>query len=304
MVGRLAWDFTWPEDLERDRIEHGRLLRGEIAVYIREKRYLRRDGGPIWGRASGMIVPALDGRREGMMVSVIEDIDERYKARMALEENTRALELVVGERTAALRQRDLLLRETYHRVKNNLQLIDSFLVLQRRVLKDPQAKDALQSLRGRVHALGLVHHQLMTSKDLATFDIAPFLRELVDNILESGATTGINLSVTATPMVAGLDLAIPLGLLVTELVTNAVKHAFPSGKGNIKVSFTHEDSDILLVVSDDGSGMIGTKAASSSGTGLGTSILAGLVHQLEGSMTMRDEHGVTVEVRIKKRVVS
>lgn len=179
---------------------------------------------------------------------------------MALEESASALTEIASQRTEALAQRDVLLREVYHRVKNNLQLIDSCLVMQGRVLTDPHAKLSLKSLRGRVHALGLVHHQLMAAKDLATFDFAPFLKELVDNIVQSGPENDVNLTVIAEPIVMGLDLAIPLGLIVTELVTNAVKRAFPAGRGNIVVRFTHRGDDIWLLVSDDGRGMAAAKA--------------------------------------------
>src|SRR3546814_7139449 len=82
------------------------------------------------------------------------------------------LEGMVEERTAALRQRDLLLREVYHRVKNNLQIIDGMVMMQARQLKDQAAKDSLQALRSRIYALGLVHQPLMAPRDLQTFDIA------------------------------------------------------------------------------------------------------------------------------------
>src|SRR3546814_11471499 len=98
------------------------------------------------------------------------------------------LEGMVEERTAALRQRDLLLREVYHRVKNNLQIIDGMVMMQARQLQDQAAKDSLQALRSRIYALGLVHQQLMASRDLQPFAIAPFLEELSGHIIEGGAT--------------------------------------------------------------------------------------------------------------------
>src|SRR3546814_17591258 len=94
------------------------------------------------------------------------------------------LEGMVEERTAALLQRDLLLREVYHRVKNNLQIIDGMVMMQARQLQDQAAKDSLQALRSRIYALGLVHQQLMASRDLKTFDIVPFLEDLSGPIIE------------------------------------------------------------------------------------------------------------------------
>jgi two-component sensor histidine kinase len=241
-----------------------------------------------------------------LMIAVIEDIDERYKSQVALQAAKQELEVVVMERTNALRQRDLLLREVYHRVKNNLQLIDSLLVMQARQLADPQAKAALLGLRGRIHALGLVHHQLMGSANLQTFNIEPFLRELSSNILESRAQAGINLSVRAAPLNVGLDFAIPLGLLVTELVTNSLKHAFPSGMGNITVSLEQgEDSEVVLVVSDDGRGRGEEQVTGgASKAGLGSIIIDGLTAQLKGKVTMQSNKGTRTEIRIAEPALS
>jgi two-component sensor histidine kinase len=215
------------------------------------------------------------------------------------------LERVVEERTAALVQRDLLLQEVYHRVKNNLQIIDSFIVMQARHLADSEAKSALQSLRDRVYTLGLVHHQLMGSGNLKTFDIAPFLQELASNIVEGGSGRDINLSVRAMPLDVGLDFAIPLGLLVTELVTNSLKHAFPDGKGNIDVALDRsEDGAIALVVSDDGKGresanvVPGARKAAT----LGTSIIQGLVAQLQATMEVQHANGTRSEIRVASPV--
>jgi PAS domain S-box-containing protein len=306
LAGHVAWEFTWPEDRAADMAEYGRLLSGEIDVYVGEKRYLRRDGEPLWGRMSGTVVRSPETGQPMLMVAEIEDIDERYKAQIDLQEAKHELEEVVLERTVALQQRDLLLREVYHRVKNNLQIVDSLLVMQSRQLADRHTKSALLGLRGRIQALGLVHHQLMGSANLKTFNIEPFLRELSGNILESGATDSINLSVRAVPLDVGLDFAIPLGLLVTELVTNSLKHAFPVGVGNIEVVLEQcDDGAVALVVSDDGQGWPADQIAPGSGkVGLGTSIIAGLTKQLRGIMTMKSGEGMRTEIRIADPVLS
>jgi len=215
------------------------------------------------------------------------------------------LEKRVAERTAeltaanaqlieTLAQRDLLLREVYHRVKNNLQIIDSIVMLQARRLSDPQAKASLQSLRSRLLALGLVHQQLMSSQNLKTFDVSPFLKELSSNIIEASAGHEINLAVRAIPLDVGIDFGIPLGLLVTELVTNSLKHAFPAGKGNIEVVLDRRpDGSIALVVSDDG---VGTAEPPPEKQGLGTGIISGLVAQLKAIMTVQIANGTRSEI--------
>ncbi|WP_082554583.1 sensor histidine kinase [Caulobacter sp. Root1455] len=306
IVGRSGWEFTWPEDREAEVAEYERVVNEEIPAYVREKRYVRRGGEPFWGRVSASIVRDAQTREPVLTVAVIEDIDETYKAQGALRAATRELELLVEELTATVSQRDLLLREVYHRVKNNLQIVDSLLVMQARKLTDPQAKQALQGLRGRIYALGLVHSQLMGSKDLKTFDITPFLQELSSHIVESVASKDIKLTVRAIPMDVGLDFAIPLGLLVTELVTNSLKHAFPTGAGVIEVSLDRtEGGDVLLAVADDGVGHDGSEAPAPGGrTTLGVTIIEGLAAQLKGTIMVRRDNGTRTEIRVAAPVLS
>lgn len=208
------------------------------------------------------------------------------------------LEVVVEERTLALKQRDLLLREVYHRVKNNLQIIDGLVMMQARQLNDDTARNALQALRGRIYALGLVHQQLMTSHDLQTFDIAPFLEELSGHIVDGVADGNIELAVDACPLTVNLDFAIPLGLLVTELVTNSLKHAFPQGKGKVSVclNIDKHNGDVILTVADDGAENKAFNGKTLYTNGLGTRIVQGLVAQLNGKIDVRRDGGMVTKV--------
>jgi len=205
------------------------------------------------------------------------------------------LEGILQEREAALQQRNLLLREVYHRVKNNLQIVDAIITMQEGELTDLRARESFQSLRSRVYALGLVHQQLMTSHDLQTFDIAPFLKELAENVVASGATGEIDLDVEADALPVNLDYAVPLGLLVTELVTNAIKHAFPDGNGKISVRLVRREDDqtIEVIVADNGRGD-GTDEMSR--TGLGKRLINGLVQQLQGQMEVTWQMGTMARV--------
>lgn len=297
LVGRVGSDFTYPGD--KDGTPYQSMLGGAVERYAREKRYLRRDGTPVWGRVSASLVRAPGSNTPLLAVAVVEDVDETHKAQIALQLAKQNLEVVVEERTAALGQRDLLLREVYHRVKNNLQIVDSLLLMQARRLADPDAKAALEKLRGRVYALGLVHHQLMGSKDLETFDIAPFLKELSQHLLEGAGGTEVSLSVRAAPLKVGLDFAIPLGLLVTELVTNSMKHAFGSGAGAIEVTLDEaETGQVMLQVADNGRGY-DPAATGDSALSLGATIIEGLVRQLKGVLTIStDSGGVRSLVRL------
>jgi PAS domain S-box-containing protein len=298
LVDRIGWELTLEDDREADQAAYQLMLAGQNAAYIREKRYVRRDGKVIWGRVSATVTRSPKTGQPILAVAVVENIDEQHKAKIALVAAKHDLELLSAEQALTIAQRDLLLREVYHRVKNNLQIIDSLLVMQRRRLSDPEAKTALAGLRGRVFALGLVHHQLMGSQDLKTFDAGPFLEELSRNIIQGGAASDVRLSVDAMPLRVGLDFAIPLGLIVTELVTNSLKHAFPCGSGSIEVSLKRGDDDrVVLVVSDDGT-LAREDAPEAAPASLGVTIVEGLVRQLGGTLAVRRAPGFHTEINL------
>jgi two-component sensor histidine kinase len=218
-----------------------------------------------------------------------------------------ALEQRVQERTAdlsrTLQQRDLLLREVYHRVKNNMQVVDSMLFLERRRIADTAAKDMIDVIRRRIYALGLVHQQLMASDNMEYFDIAPFMRELVHNLGLSSVIRerGIMLEVIADAVPVSLDVAIPVGLLVTELVTNSIKH---TQANHISVAFwARGDACACLLVADNGAGdaTIGKISGIDLPTttlsdGQGSLIIAGLVKQLDGRITTTQANGLRTEI--------
>ncbi|HEY2661082.1 MAG TPA: PAS domain S-box protein [Caulobacteraceae bacterium] len=295
--GRIGADLTWPEDREAEQATFVRFIASGAASLVREKRYESRDGTPIWARSSSTLIRSPASHEPTLIISVIENIDEAHKGQIALKAAKSELEATVEQRTAALGQRDLLLREVYHRVKNNLQIVDGLLLMQARKLDDAQAKAAISGLRGRIYALGLVHHQLMGSSNLRTFDVSPFLHELTANLLDANGSDDIKISVRSAPLDIGLDFAIPLGLLVTELVTNSLKHAFPGGMGSVDISLDRrDDGTIDLVVSDDGQGYDTGPMRKTSG--LGSVIIKGLVSQLEGRMTIDGQAGSRVEIHL------
>lgn len=294
LVGRRGSDFTWPEDKTGEPYQ--RLITGKVETYSREKRCVRRDGTPFWTRFSASMVREPGAGAPLLAVAIVEDIDDRKRAELDLARAKAELEAVVEQRTAALAQRDLLLREVYHRVKNNLQVVDGLILMLARRLPGRDARAALETLRARVYALGLVHHQLMGSNDLETFDIAPFLQELSAHLLEGFGSGDVTLAVRAPTLKVDLDFAIPLGLLVTELVTNAVRHAFPDGRGSVAVELEADGPDRLtLAVTDDGVGDAGFGRCEGS---LGAGIVDGLVCQLKGTITVNADQGTRWVVRL------
>lgn len=207
------------------------------------------------------------------------------------------LEEEVAVRTAALtamvRERDVLLSEVYHRVNNNLQTVAALLLLERKQLADPKARTTLERMAGRARAMGLVHQQIMSSGELHDLDLADFLRRLCQSLRDSLAldAKGVELEVEAEPLRADIDVAMPLGLLVNELVVNAARHAFQGrDRGRIVISLREANGRWRLQVRDDG---IGIEEAAE---GLGSRIVAGLVDQLGGTQEIMSEAGLARRV--------
>lgn len=257
-----------------------------------------RDGG----RLCGALFAAPERRAYELELiatrrAIMENIEELKQAKQALQTANVDLERLVQERTEALDQRDLLLREVYHRVKNNMQVVDGLLLLQSRRIKDPEAVAAIDGLRKRVFALGLIHHQLMGSTDLKTFDVRAFLSELATH-LRAGAPDNVTLHIVSAPIQVDLDFAVPLGLLVTELTTNALKHAFPAGAGQINVTLDQPgDEEVVLRVADSGVGFSQVPPADPKPS-LGLTIVEGLVRQLGGRIQSTEAQGVCWEARL------
>jgi two-component sensor histidine kinase len=294
MIGRPIQLLFPPDRIHEEALILTRIRSGERVDHYETIRR-RKDGSDF--PVSVTISPIRDASGEIVGASkIIRDISEQHAVQKALREAKSELERLVAERTTALSERDLLLREVYHRVKNNLQIIDGVLMLHLLKMDDAKTKEVLIDIQSRIFAIGLVHQQLMGSSDLKTFDIAPFLRQLLANIIGGAADERIKLTVDAPPLIVGLDFAVPLGLLVTELVTNAIKHAFPDGAGHLSVALRPDGRGrAVLLVSDNGQGSLGDSSAPQK-TGLGASIINGLVAQLEGVVAARCDTGTTVEI--------
>lgn len=194
-------------------------------------------------------VPLGDGSRSCLLQ--VRDMGESHRREETLRLQARRLEL-------ALAEKETLLREVYHRVKNNLQVIQSLLNLKRASLDDAAARAALAETAERVRAMALVHEKLYQSSQLVQVDLADYLADLCRQVGEAlrGPQAAVQLQVQAAAVRADLNCAIPFGLIVTELLSNCHKHAFADGRpGRIDVRLSPlPDGGALLEVIDDGIG--------------------------------------------------
>jgi two-component sensor histidine kinase len=190
--------------------------------------------------------------------------------------------------TASLEEKDALMREIHHRVKNNLQIISSLLSMQQRALTDPASKAAVGDTRQRISALALIYRTLYQSDDLRYADARIFLTELVGQLVasESGRGQLVTSSVEADSLVVDPDKLAPLALWLVEAVTNAQKHAFTGRGGDLKVRFFVQGETSVLEVQDDGPGVSETFRA-----GVGRTLMGAFAKQLRGTAEMVPAEG-------------
>ncbi|CAN5325391.1 hypothetical protein BH11BAC5_BH11BAC5_12350 [soil metagenome] len=193
---------------------------------------------------------------------------------------------IAGEKKRSdllLRDKELLLKEIHHRVKNNLEVVTSLLALQGAQIDDPNTKEAMQEGQNRVHSIGIVHQKLYQGSNLGAIEMKDYFINLSESILDSfGAEKRVTIECAMEQLDVDIDTAVPLGLIVNELLTNTLKYAFPEGQhGRVQIKLHKQTNGLLqLEVSDDGVG----KSGITQGTGFGGQLVSLLTQQLGGSM--------------------
>ena len=227
-------------------------------------------------------------------------VGEDYSYHLWQYHDVTASRLAEEQIKASLKEKEVLLKEIHHRVKNNLQIISSLLSLQGSEIEDTRASQSFRESQDRVKAMALIHERLYQSRDLAKIDFAGYVSNLTGHLLRSyrvnSSTVRLNLEVESIPM--NLDVAIPCGLIINELVSNALKYAFPSGKGGeIHVRFADEnESSLRLVVRDNGVGFPEI-ADVEKNESLGLKLVRSLTEQLGGQITYSDQDGFQCEIK-------
>ncbi|MDI6886384.1 MAG: histidine kinase dimerization/phosphoacceptor domain -containing protein [archaeon] len=211
-------------------------------------------------------------------------------------ERKRAVEQI----KASLREKEILLRELHHRVKNNLQIICTLLYLQSGYIKDKEAFEMFRDSQNRIKSMALIHDKLYKFKDLGKIDIAEYIRELATDLFHSYGVKpdGIKLRINVHEVLLGVDTAIPIGLIINELVSNSLKHAFPDGKkGTIRVELLRSvnENSFTLIVGDNGLGFPKDLDFRNTGT-LGLQLVITLVEQLKGTIELDRSRGTEFKI--------
>jgi PAS domain S-box-containing protein len=243
-----------------------------------------KDVGEIPISLSGSVMRDEDGTERGI-VYVGRDLTERKKAEEQIK--------------ASLREKEVLLKEIHHRVKNNLQVISSLLYLQSKNIKDRQTFEMFQESQYRVRSMVLVHERLYQSPDLAKVDFAEYVRSLANYLFRSyGVNTNvIQLRTSVDDVLLGIDTAITCGLILNELISNSLKHAFPDGRpGEVRIELRADDDQLTLMISDNGVGFPGDLDFRDTQS-LGLQLVNTLVEQIEGTIELDRSGGTAFEIR-------
>jgi PAS domain S-box-containing protein len=287
---------------------------------------MRCDGTVVWssgvistvrdeaGNPAGFIRVARDRTEEKMLADAQEKLAAELEERVA--ERTRQLEETVAELrhrneearkhteviSRNLREKEVLLREIHHRVKNNLQVVQSLLKMRARLLPAGESREAFDKTVERVNAMALLHERLYQTTDLASLPLSGYIRDLFRDVVASNSIDPgqIQLRLDADDIPLKIESGIPFGLLVNELLCNSLKHAFPGGRrGIISVSIHRVDGQVHLTVRDNGIGVpenFDPSATPSMGLKLATS----LARQLGGTLCFSNDGGCRVDIKLTR----
>lgn len=279
------WNIIHPDDIK----------------LIKEREEARKIGNDMSSRYEFRII-AKDGKTKIVEPATV-DIGEKGKVKVMgilrdITERKQAEEQI----NASLKEKDVLLQEIHHRVKNNMQIIYSLLNLQSRNLEDKRASEVLKYSQNRVKSMALIHDRLYYSSDFAKIDFAEYVHDLTNHLLSSYAIdpNAVKLNINIKDILLDIKSAIPYGLIINELVTNSLKHAFPKDKkGEINIVMNPINKDVIeLIVSDNGIGLpedLNLNETKSMGLNLVTILAEG---QLHGDIKLDRSKGTSFHLRL------
>lgn len=202
---------------------------------------------------------------------------------------------------SSLKEKELLLREIHHRVKNSLQIIASLLSLQASEFDDPVVKESYNESENRIHSIALVHEILYNSTDISEINIREYVESLIENILYTYDvdTNKIKVNIDVVDHDLGIETSIPLGLIINELISNSIKHAFKTGTGTVKLKLSKIGELYTLKLSDNGVGLPKGFDVNETTT-LGLLLVNQLVNQLDGSIEVVINNGTKYTIRFRE----
>ena len=286
VIGKHHYE-VFPDLPRKWRDIHQKALRGEISSAVDDP-WERADGSVEWTQWECRPWREADGSIGGIIVYT-EVVTPRVKANEALR--------------ASLREKEVLLKEIHHRVKNNMQIISSLLNLQASQFPENRFREAMKETQQRIRSMALLHEKLYKSRDLSRIDFVEYAETLAVHLFQSFAVNPrrIKIKIDMDPAFFDIATANPLGLILNELLSNTIKHAFPENRmGEIVVGLRRTGDEYLLTVRDDGIGLPPGFDLRGKGS-FGMQIIDSLVEQLNAALTLgKTEAGTAFELRFQE----
>ncbi|MDZ8050525.1 MAG: histidine kinase dimerization/phosphoacceptor domain -containing protein [Aulosira sp. ZfuVER01] len=281
-------NFVHPDDIEYVKNALNQYLAGITPKYEIEHRMLNKDGSCIWFLSRGTFLCDTQSN-ECFIAGSNTDITARTQVENKLK--------------VSLKEKEILLKEIHHRVKNNLQIISSLLRLQTRYVKDGETLEIFQDSHNRVRAMAIIHENLYQSHDITKIEFCDYVRSLTNNLLRSyGVNSKNKIHLNIKNISLKIDTAISCGLILNELVTNSIKHAFANNQqGDIYVELIETDKNqYSLIVSDNGVGL-SKDIEIYRNQSLGLKLVWSLVEQLEGMITFNTSLGTSFTITFSEQ---
>lgn len=285
---KAFFELTHPSEVGESLKKWDALLSGEIKNFTSEQIYLHKNGSQIYANLTVSLVRDTTGS-PNYYVAVFEDITVRKQQEKELQES--------------LKEKEVLLKEVHHRVKNNMQVISSILNLQSSYIKDEAAIEMLKESQDRIKSMAFIHESLYQGKNLSHVKFSEYVRNLVGNLFHTYGINkkGLKLKFDLDEVFLNLDTSIPCGLILNELISNALKYAFIDREdGTLSVTLKKLDEGKLkLEVADDGKGFpkeINWKDTES----LGLQLVVTLAGQIRGDIQMETKKGTTFTIVFKE----
>lgn len=222
------------------------------------------------------------------VLSIVRDITDQKKAEEKINKS--------------LKEKDVLLKEIHHRVKNNLQIVSSLLSLQSRYMEDPGTVEVFKESQSRIKSMALIHEKLYQTGDLTKINLKEYTYELVSDLFQSYSvnTYLVKYKIESSNILLDINTAIPCGLIINELVTNSIKHAFPdNASGEIDIEIRCDDEDFTLTVKDNGVGFPENLNLDTVKT-LGLQLVTSLTKQLDGTIKLSKKDGTCFRIKFIK----
>ena len=279
-LGKSDEDFYSPRMAEQARRKELNILASGEPLINYEEFVERPQTGGFWLASTKLPLRDAYGSIIGTF-GLSRDITERKRHTQEIERS--------------LEEKNILLREINHRVKNNLAIISSLIALQERESENRESAKILEELRGRIYSIALVHERLYRSENFSSISVGDYLADLTGTVMSIFADAGpeIDISIDAGNIVLPLDTAVPLGLILNELLTNSVKHAFPSGptaERRIAIEGSRLNGELIFTIRDNGAGYP-QPFQPDTATGLGFTLIQALLAQIEGRITVENREG-------------